>query len=66
MLSGLSEASTRVAALLALEAAGKIQNIEEVPMLVETTFEPDMRRHARYLEGLERQQRFYEQVIKEN
>lgn len=66
MLSGLSEASTRGAALLALEATGKIQNIEEVPTLVETTFEPDMRRHARYLEGLERQQRIYEHVIKEN
>lgn len=66
MLSGLSEASTRGAALLALEAAGKIQNIEEVPVLVETTFEPDMRRNARYLEGVERQQRIYEQVIKEN
>jgi len=66
MLSGLSEASTRGAALLALEAVGKIQNIEELPVRVETTFEPNMVRHARYQEGLERQQCIYEQVMKEN
>ena len=54
MLSGLPEASTGGAALLALEAAGKIQGIEEFPVRVEKTFEPDMSRHARYQDGLER------------
>ena len=62
----MSEVSTGQAALLALEATGRIQNIAEVPILLAKTFVPDMRRHARYLEGLERQQRIDERVTKEN
>jgi gluconokinase len=67
-LSDAGEASTRGAALLALEAAGKIQNIETSNTAREfavTTFAPDLTRHARYQAGLERQQRFYKQVIGE-
>jgi gluconokinase len=63
-LSGMTEASTRGAALLALEAAGKIQTIEEFSVPVETVFKPDASRHARYLEGLERQQSVYDLLIK--
>ncbi len=66
MVSELSEASTRGAALLALEAAGKIQAIEEFPVLVEEIFEPDMSRHAMYQEGLKRQQRLYKKLSTEN
>lgn len=67
-LSDATEASTRGAALLALEAAGKIQNIETsntAGELVGKVFAPDLTRHARYQAGLERQQRFYKQVIGE-
>jgi gluconokinase len=67
-LSDAGEASTRGAALLALEAAGKIQNIEtsnKAAELAGRTFAPDLIRHARYQAGLERQQRFYKQVIGE-
>ncbi len=60
----LTEASTRGAALLALEAAGKIQSIEEFLIPVEKVFEPDESRHARYQEGLARQQKFYELIIR--
>ena len=63
MVSERSEASTRGAALLALEAAGKIQSIEKFSVPVETVFEPNMSRHALYRNGLERQQRMYERVI---
>lgn len=63
LVSELPEASTRGAALLALEAAGKIQSIEQFSVPVETTVEPDMSRHALYQAGLERQQRMYERVI---
>lgn len=63
MLSGSGEASTRGVALLALEAAGKIESIEASPLRVEKTFEPDKSRHARYQQGLERQQRIYERVM---
>jgi len=62
-LCSLSEASTRGAALIALEAAGKIDNIEAVAIPFERVYEPDARRHARYREGLERQQKIYELMI---
>ena len=63
LLGGASEASIRGAALLALEAVGKIANIEAVPILVDEVFEPDMQRHARYREGLARQQELYERLF---
>ncbi len=63
VLSEPREASVRGAALLALEAAGKIRSITELPVRVEHTFEPNMSCHARYREGLKRQQRIYERVI---
>lgn len=64
-LSTTSESSTRGAALLALEAAGKIANIETRTVAAETTFEPDLSRHARYQVGLERQQKIYHQLFNE-
>lgn len=64
-LSTTSESSTRGAALLALEAAGKIANIETRKVGAGTTFEPDLSRHARYQEGLERQQKIYDQLFNE-
>jgi gluconokinase len=63
LLGGTAEASIRGAALLALEAVGKIVNIEAVPVLVDEVFEPDMKRHARYREGLARQQDLYERLF---
>lgn len=63
MMSELSEASTCGAALLALEAAGKIRSIEEFSVPVETVFEPKMSHHVLYQDRLERQQRMYERVI---
>ena len=63
VLSHRNEASTRGAALLALEAAGKIDNISDFPVSVATTFEPDMSRHERYRKGLKRQQHLYDQVF---
>jgi len=65
-LSQSDEASTRGAALLALEAAGKIQTIDRPSATVTTTaiaFEPDMNRHQIYRNGLERQQGLYERLI---
>jgi gluconokinase len=63
LLSERSEASTRGAALLALEAGGRIDNIGDFTPSVVTSFEPDMSCHARYQEGLKRQQQFYDRVI---
>lgn len=62
LFGGALEASIRGAALLALEAVGKIANIEAVPVSVDEVFEPDMQRHARYREGLARQQDLYDRL----
>jgi gluconokinase len=62
LLGGSAEASSRGAALLALEAVGKIASIEEDQFVVDRVFEPDMSRHARYQEGLARQEELYNQL----
>lgn len=59
LLSATAEASTRGAALLALESLGKIQSIDQSEVPPEKTVLPDMMRHARYREGLGRQQKLY-------
>jgi gluconokinase len=64
MFGGTAEASIRGAALLALEAVGKIATLEEGSFSVEQVFAPDMTRHARYQDGLARQQELYERVYK--
>jgi gluconokinase len=58
MFGGSPEASIRGAALLALEAVGKIGSIEEEQVSVDDVFEPDMDRHVVYKRGLERQEEF--------
>jgi gluconokinase len=64
MLGGTAEASSRGAALLALEAVGKIASIEEDTFAVDQVFEPDMTRHARYSHGLARQEELYERMYR--
>ena len=63
LFGGSPEASLRGAALLALEAVGKIANIEAVPVSVDEVFEPDAQRHARYRGGLARQQDLYNRLF---
>jgi gluconokinase len=60
---GSPEASIRGAALLALEAVGKIGSIEDVPVSVDEVFEPDMSRHVRYQQAIERQEEFYRKLV---
>ena len=72
-LGNAAEASIRGAALLALEAVGKIANIEDVSVSTAEVFEPDvfqpdvfqpnMARHARYREGLARQEELYARLF---
>ena len=64
LFGGTAEASIRGAALLALEAVGKIGSIEEDSIAIEQVFEPDLKRHARYQQGLARQEEFYEKLNK--
>jgi gluconokinase len=64
LLGGPAEASSRGAALLALEAVGKIATIEEEQFAIDQVFEPDMSRHARYQEGLARQEDLYNRLYR--
>jgi sugar (pentulose or hexulose) kinase len=52
--------------LLALEAVGKIETIEEDSISIDQVYEPDMSRHARYQQGLARQEELYEQLYGRN
>lgn len=62
-LSGVRESSSRGAALLALEATGKLKSIADAPAPLAETYEPDMARHARYRAAQERQQKLYELLV---
>jgi gluconokinase len=64
LLGGTAEASSRGVALLALEAVGKIANIEDDTFAVDQVFEPDMTRHARYQQGLARQEELYDRIFR--
>jgi gluconokinase len=62
LLGGPAEASSRGAALLALERVGKIATLEQDQFGVDQVFEPDMMRHAHYQQGLARQEELYERL----
>jgi len=62
VFGGTAEASIRGAALLALEAVGKIGTIEEDSAAIEQVFEPDLTRHVRYQRGLARQEELYQRL----
>lgn len=62
LFGGTAEASIRGAALLALEAVGKIGTIEEDSFAIEQVFEPDLTRHARYQQGRARQEELYRRL----
>jgi gluconokinase len=61
-LSGVNEASSRGAALIALEALGGPE-IEAADVPLGETFEPDTSRHEVYREAMERQRRLYDAVL---
>ena len=61
-LSGVKEASSRGAALLALEALGGPE-IEDAQAPLGETFEPDSGRHEVYRKALERQRELYDAVL---
>jgi gluconokinase len=60
---GEREASSRGAALLALEALGLLPDIAAVPTILGARHEPDAARHARYQEGIARQIRLYDLLV---
>jgi gluconokinase len=62
-LADALEASSRGAALLALEATGKLKSIADAEAPTVQTFEPDAAAHARYRAGLERQEKLYARLL---
>ena len=60
--SSESEATSRGAALLALEALGALPDVGAAPAPLGEAFAPDAAHHARYLRALERQQHLDERV----
>lgn len=58
-----AEASSRGAALLALEALGVLPSLAAAPAGVGPAVAPDPGRHARYREGLARHRQLYETLI---
>jgi gluconokinase len=63
ILAEEAEASSRGAALLALEAAGHLGAVRDAPARLGATFTPDPARHAVYADLLARQEALYEQLI---
>ena len=61
--SQVLEASSRGAALMALEALGLIDNIERIPAPLGRHFLPDPRHHQRYQEAAKRQEELYRELI---
>jgi gluconokinase len=57
------EASSRGAVLLALEAAGKIENIEEIPLPPGQQFKFDEGRHEIYQKARKRHENVYKQLL---
>lgn len=61
--SQVQEASSRGAALLALESLGALDDIADAPDFVGAAHEPDAGRHAVYREAMERQQDLYRKLV---
>lgn len=64
-LSDAREASSRGAALLALESLGVIDQLTDAPVALSRTFEPDMEAHAVYRAGAERQEVVYQSLLRD-
>lgn len=58
------EATSRGAALLALEALGVLKDAGDVPTALDRRFTPRPERHERYQRAIRRQQELYEKLVK--
>lgn len=62
-LCEVPEATSRGAALLALEALGAIRDLEEINHFILPGCQPDARRHDRYQKAIHRQQELYQKLV---
>jgi gluconokinase len=63
--SGEREASSRGAALLALERLGAVDNVETTRTALRGTYQPDGEAHARLMAAQERHRHYYQRLIVE-
>jgi gluconokinase len=61
--SGEREASSRGAALLALERLGAIDNVETHPSALGGTYDPDEESHTRLMKAQERHRHYYQRLV---
>lgn len=61
--SQVTEASSRGAALFALEALGAVADLEQAPDFTGAVYEPDLSAHLRYREAIARQKALYEKLV---
>jgi gluconokinase len=66
VLTDVREGTARGAALLAFEALGVINNLKDIPVIIERTCHPDEKRHAVYRHTIKRQQRLYRKLIEDD
>jgi gluconokinase len=62
--SGENEATSRGAALLALEALGLLRHLEDAPASMGKVYRPDPARYEKYRQAIERQRHLYDLLIK--
>lgn len=63
-VSSVQEASSRGAALLALEALGATPDLAKIPDFIGTVYQSDANRYLQYRKARERQQALYDKVVK--
>jgi gluconokinase len=63
--SGEREASSRGAALLALERLGAVDNVETTPTALRGTYQPDADAHTRLMAAQKRHRHFYQRLVVE-
>ncbi len=61
--SAVAEASSRGAALLALEASGALEDLSAAPAPMGKTYEPDSANRDRYREAMHRQRELYDMMM---
>jgi gluconokinase len=60
--SSIHEATSRGAAIVALQLCGALKSIDDVPDRLGSVFEPDSNTHSIYVRGAARQSALYEQI----
>jgi gluconokinase len=65
VMADIPETSARGAALLAFEALGILENLNDIPFIVERNYEPDPDRHEIYQSALKRHKELYNKLVAE-